>query len=53
MILSKDVKIDKINEFSGEYIESELKKQGYDVLRWAITEISDSQYTVSISYVID
>ncbi len=51
MISSKDVKIKKTNDFTSEYIETELKKQGYDVLRWAITNYDDTDYIVNIAYV--
>ena len=53
MILSKEIKIKIPPEFTSEYIEKELKAQGYDVLRWAITDYDDENYTLSISYVKD
>ncbi len=53
MILSKEVKVKIPNEFTSEYIENELKSQGYDVLRWAITDFDEVDYTLNISYVKD
>ena len=32
-------------------IEDELKKLGYDVLRWAIVEVQENSLIVSLSYV--
>ena len=30
-------------------IEQELKKLGYDVLRWAVVEVKDSELVISLS----
>ena len=35
-----------------EYIESELKKQNINPLRWAIVHVSDTMYTVSVTNLI-
>ena len=51
MITSKEIKIKKTEEFSSEYVNSQLKEQGFDVLRWALTDIDDEFYTVSIAVV--
>ena len=51
MILSKDIIIPSAEDFNSEYIENNLKQQGYDVLRWAITYFDGKNYTVNISYV--
>ena len=51
MITSKEIKIRKIEEFSAQHVNDELKKLGLDVLRWAITDIDDEFYTVNISIV--
>lgn len=32
-------------------IEQELKKLGYDVLRWAVVEVKDSVLVISLSYI--
>ena len=53
MITAKEVKIRKNTEFTSYYIENELKKLGFDVLRWAITAYDDEYYTVSIAVVED
>jgi len=34
---------------TSEYIESELKKQNINPLRWAIVHVSDNMYTVSVT----
>ncbi len=51
MITSKEIKIKKVEEFSAQYVNDELKKLGLDVLRWAITDIDDEFYTVNIAIV--
>ena len=51
MISSKDVKIPFINDLTSEYIETELIKQSYDVLRWAITNCDENTCTINIAYV--
>ncbi|MBQ9245171.1 hypothetical protein IJ182_02760 [bacterium] len=51
MISSKDIKIKITDNLSSEYIETELKKLGYDILRWAITDYDKNNYTVNIAYV--
>jgi len=53
MIMSKEVKIKIPTAFTSEYIENSLKSQGYDVLRWAITDFDEMNYTLSISYIED
>ena len=39
MITTKEVKIKQADDFNSEYIETELKNMGFDVLRWAVTKI--------------
>lgn len=50
-IISENINIKNINEFSTEYIESELKKLNLDFVRWAIVEIQEDFFTVNVSYV--
>ena len=51
MITSKEIKIENIGEFSSEYVNSQLSQLGFDVLRWAITNVDDDFYTVNIAIV--
>ncbi len=51
MITSKEIKIENIGEFSSEYVNSQLRQLGFDVLRWAITNVDDDFYTVNIAIV--
>ena len=51
MIESKDIKIRKTENLTSDYIETELKKQGYDALRWAITGYDDENFIINVSYV--
>ncbi len=51
MIESKDLLIKKTENLSSDYIETELQKQGYDVLRWAITGQDDENFIINVSYV--
>lgn len=53
MITNKEVKIKNIGQFESEYIENELSKLGYDVLRWAIVSADEDFYTVNIAIVKD
>lgn len=52
MIKSKIIKISKTNVLDDEYIESKLRKNGLDPVRWAITAIDDNNFIVSVSYVL-
>ncbi len=51
MIKTKEVKVKRIENLSSEYIESELKTMGFDVLRWAITSFDDKYYLLNIAIV--
>ena len=52
-IVSDSVKLNNIGVFTTSYIENELIKLGYkDVVRWAIVEIEEDFFTVSVSHVI-
>lgn len=53
MISTKTVKLTKINDYSAQLIEAELKNMGFDVLRWAITDISDKEIILNIAVVED
>ena len=50
MILSDCVKIKKVDNLSTEYVEDELKKQGIDPLRWAVSDMDDTTLTISLAY---
>ena len=49
MITTKEVKVKIHPECSSEYIEDELNKIGFDILRWAITDADEEFYTVNIA----
>ncbi len=49
MIITKTILIKKTEDLSSEYIESNLKELGFDVLRWAIVDIQDDNYVLSIA----
>lgn len=53
MIINKETKIKIPEKFSAEYIEAELKKFDFDVLRWTITNHDEVYYTLNLSIVID
>ena len=46
---SKTVEIPKTADLTSEYIENELTKLHINPLRWAITNVSDKIYTVSVA----
>lgn len=51
MICTKEIKIDKIENLTADYIENKLKSMNLDVLRWAITNTNDNQYTLDVAVV--
>ena len=51
-IISENIKLKNINEFTTEYIEGEFKKLNLDVVRWAIVDCNESDFTVCVSHVI-
>ena len=51
MITTKEIKIKTNRQISSEYVESELKKLGFDVLRWAITSIEGDFYILNIAVI--
>ena len=51
-IVSENIKLKNIKEFSTEYIENELNKLNLDVVRWAIVDCNELDFTVCVSHVI-
>ncbi len=51
MICTKEIKIDKTENITADYIENKLKSLNLDVLRWAITNIDENQYTLDVAVV--
>ena len=51
MITTKDVKIKITSELTSEYIENELAKMGFDVLKWAVIGSDEEYYYLNISVV--
>ena len=49
-ITTSNFKIPKIENFDNEYIENYLKNSGYDVIRWAITDINLNDIILSVSF---
>jgi hypothetical protein len=49
-IVSEIIEIEKTDNPTTEYIESELKKRGITPLRWAIVKISEDNYTISCAF---
>lgn len=43
------IKMPVINMPTTEHIESELRKQNINPLRWAVVHVSDNMYTVSVT----
>lgn len=50
MITTQQIEIPKIENLSSEYIEAELAKLNIVPLRWAIVEVKDDSYLLSVSY---
>lgn len=46
---SELVEISNIGQLSTEYIESELTKRNINPLRWAVVDVNDKIYKVSVA----
>ncbi len=52
-IISKLVEIDSNEQVTTEYIEKELTKRNIHPLRWAIVNVSDRIYKVSVATLVN
>lgn len=50
MIVSQQIEIPKTSNLSSEYIEAELSKLGIVPLRFAIVEVLEEKYVLSVSF---
>ena len=50
MIITEQIELKKTNDLTSEYIEEELKNLDITPLRWAIVDVNDCVYTLSVSY---
>lgn len=50
MILTEQFEIDKIDNLTSSYIENELIKFHIEPLRWAIVDVTDTKFVLSVSY---
>ena len=48
-VISELVEIENNGHLTTEYIEQELAKQGINPLRWAIVNVGDKMYKVSVA----
>ena len=51
--VSKLVKIKNNANPTTEYIEGELLKEGINPLRWAVVEVSEEFYTISVTNLVE
>ncbi len=51
MITTKEIKLKIEDLFSSEIVEEKLKRNGFDVLRWAVVDINGNEYTLNIAIV--
>ncbi len=51
MIVSENIKIKIQKPISADKIEEELKKNGLTPLRWAVINVENDIYTISLSYI--
>lgn len=49
MITTKNIELEKPNDFDNLWIEKELSKLGYDVIRWAIIDVTDTKIIILTS----
>lgn len=50
MILTDEFKINKTENLESSYIKKELSKFDIIPLRWAIVDVTDTQYILTVSY---
>ena len=50
MITTQTVKLKKPNEFDNLRIEKQLSDMGFNVIRWAIIDITDTELILSVSH---
>ncbi len=50
MITTEQIFIPKTDNLSSEYIQAELSKKNIVPLRWAIVEVLDEEYVLSVSF---
>ena len=50
MITTQTVKLKKPNEFDNLWIEKQLSASGYNVIRWAIIDVTETELTLSVSH---
>ncbi len=50
MITTQTVKLKKPNEFDNLRIEKQLSDMGFNVIRWAIIDITETELTLSVSH---
>ncbi len=50
MITTENFEIEKTQNLTGAYIENALEQKGISALRWAIVEVTEENYILSVSY---
>ena len=51
-IVNNEIKIRKVDNPSSKYFENEMKKAGYDFIRWAIVNMDEQHFILNVSYKI-
>lgn len=52
MITTQTVKLKKPNDFDNLWIEKQLSDMGFNVIRWAIIDITDKEIITTISIIV-
>ena len=50
MITTDRIEIPRIENLTSRYIETELSKMNIEPLRWAIVDVLENNYILSVSY---
>ena len=50
MITTQTVKLKKPDDFDNLRIEKQLSDMGFNVIRWAIIDITETELTLSVSH---
>ncbi len=50
MITTQTIKLKKLSEFDNLWIENQLSTMGFNVIRWAIIDVTDGELIISVSH---
>lgn len=51
MILTEIIEVKRTDNLTSDYIDADLRKQGLDVISWAILDVKKDVYSVNVAFV--